>query len=529
MVCIEMLTAAKILFLVFLTQVAFARPGNIQELIDLGRQTKQKVTNLTFSWKVLIGRDGEEGIEIATSQSPKLKHITFTIVKAGARHLIDELYIDEHFWYSLNTVYRPAKFRPYEANLLLPSYYGLLKCAELQFGDFSRLENAEIAEVTNGVVRVQVRSGPEYEHLKEQLQKAVAILEKDPSLLENRRTKLNYDDFKTILKNGIPFEFDAHTGLLTRFMTTAGNFVKVEELNWGANAPKLPAENWFDQSGVLKGVGGSAVMMMAHAPLPGTRDLDSYLLNIENNDYRRIPSVGGVAMGGCFFPDRKTVLVHESDLFNGGIRPHLVDIASGRDVPFLPEAFADVQFTSGGSISSDKSKLVLLVMTNVIEMTNKQIVVIDLREGHLQKLGAVGDYGTCSWLSNGEEILLERMEREESMDVPLRHSVCVMNSKGEVRRLVDGGQAIVLPRNLILYQRPDKKWRTIRANGRSEKSFAPNIPDLCGFPAVSPDGRYVIFVAFDKSEPKGRVLVDLKTRKTTFASPPPGVWTLPIW
>jgi hypothetical protein len=519
---------AIVLFLI--TANSFGLPTKVRELVTLGEAAREKQKNLTVSWKATIGPGDGEGIEIQMTQGPELKRIVFHVVREGQRHPFGELYIDKQFWYSRKGATKPAKYRPYEADFLLPSFYGLLPLAELRYADLTQLQEAASATETNGVVEVRVNKGPEFEAIKTQLQKAMALLRSDPAMLKNPKNKKIYDDYENVVLDGLKLEFDSHNGLLTKFLVKPGYYAELRDVDWSAAALTLPKENWIDRTAPLAGIGTDDVVMMGHALLPESRDLDTYALNIRTLDFRRVPSPSGVALPGCFLPGRKSVLVGASDLVNGGFRPRTVNLETGKSEEFLPEIFAGAQMVFGGTVSPDEKRMAMMLMKELVEMSRKQIVVIDLAGKTAEKIGEPDDYASIQWLANGRELLLDRIEPEKRMDAPLRKTVWIVNLKGEARKVANGRESRALHDGRILLEREDKKWVTVDANGKSEKRFGNNLPERVGFPAVSPDGKRVLFVQFGDKGSVGLVVVDADSGKTELGRLPNiGMWTTPVW
>src|SRR5688500_3684204 len=171
--------------------------------------------------------------------------------------------------------------------------------------------------------------------------------------------------------------------------------------------------------------------------------------------------------------------------------------------------FKGVQAAFGGAVSPDEKRLAVMVMKQITEISEKQIILIDLTRKNVEKIGEPNDYASVHWLPNGKELLLERIEPEKRMEALVRKTIWIMNLKGETREIAKGREAMALPGGRILFERDDNKWVTVDGKGKSEKRFCKRLPDRCGFPAVSPDGKQVLFVQFGDAGPLGTVTVDI--------------------
>lgn len=522
------ITAIIFLLILWLPSALAASP-KIQELVDKATATRSKLQDSTCSWKITLGPGDGQGVEIHTTQTAKLTAFRFTIIQGTKRDSAGDLFIDEQFWYSRNLLAPPAKCRPYEADLFLPSFYALLVLAQPRYADIALLDQAELVRTTNGLVHLLLKSGPAYENTKLLLAKLSRLYEEDPALRSDPKIKKTFDNLRLAVEKGIELAVDDQTGLLRKFQIKPGYFASVSELSWTARPPVLPKEQWVDRTGVPEGLGENDLIMFGHAALAETKDLDTYLLSPRSNQARRIPARGGVTLPGCFLPGRRTALVHEQNLLNGGLSPRRVIFETGESEEFFPEVFKGYHMSFGGSVSPDQKSVALLMMRDIGEIDRKQILTVNLADGTATKIGAPQDYTSVHWLPSGKEFLAGRMEWIADPHVPPPRSVCIIDLQGRVKKIADGDQPVPLPPNRILFQRKNGSWATMTSNGSSVRSFAPRLPENCGFPAVSPDGKKVLFIQFGDSAPLGRAMVDIASGEITTVQNKSGVWTTPVW
>jgi hypothetical protein len=104
-----------------------------------------------------------------------------------------------------------------------------------------------------------------------------------------------------------------------------------------------------------------------------------------------------------------------------------------------------------------------------------------------------------------------------------------MDLQGRVTTLVKGDEPLVLaPKSQILYEDDDRLWCVYDLESKKSKLFMEGLKGL-GFPTLSPDGKQLVMMKFDRSTGPMPQLIDMTTGKITPISVKSGLWTLPVW
>ncbi len=272
------------------------------------------------------------------------------------------------------------------------------------------------------------------------------------------------------------------------------------------------------------------LIMIANAPLADAANakhlkkaLDLRLVNLGNRQVRRVPFRGVACLAGCFSRDRKKVYVSGSDIDYAGLAIYEINLSTGENrrlgygtIPSgLPMMLA---------LSCDGTRLAMAMFSPSLK---SQVYVMDLKSEKAHKLGVPMDTAYLAWLKDGNGLVLVR-RKSISMDQPSESSVARMDLKGNVRILVAGGNPVLVPgRDRILFQQGDV-WKTCSLEGKNVELYAGGMKGY-GFPAISANGKRLVWMRFDKGQLPQPVLQEFANPAVEKLNLGPGLWAMPAW
>ena len=532
---------AAALTLVFSCGASAAEP-DLAQLAALGARSLKRIETEPVSWSVTIRRSHRARIVVRVLRAGGVQRTTVTIEFMGERH--DAIRIVERggAWYVTEKDGIRGKYRPYEAPFTMPAVYAFLRFAVPECVAPQLAARPKYEGVKDGVATFRSPLDPPLERqLRNLLAKYAAMVKQQPALAKNPKLVDTMRKCRSVLKDGIPERVSLKTGLILERVNPQMER-RFTDLVWLKAVEKDAFAidgQWADFTDDPSAGDVNELLMISHAGawragMPTNVELGLRLLDLKTGRVRRVPFLGPFARGGCFLPGRRMVLVIGMTLDGARMGLYAVDLKNGRNTELGGEALA-TGFCHSPAVSPDGGRVAVLrndfVGGSVDDTLKSQLYVVDLEKQETKKVGRAMDCGSVSWLPDGSGFILETRKTID-MNKPSLSSVARMGMDGRVTRLRAGGQPVLLADGKTIFFREKEAkgdlWKTCDLDGTNAKLFHDGLPGH-GFPSLSPDGRRLLMMRFDKDKgPRPRV-IDIATGKAKAATNRPGLWAWPCW
>jgi len=400
---------------------------------------------------------------------------------------------------------RNVKCRPWEHYFQVAIAELLMEAAELRFvTDPAVLANAR-ATGTNAasIVFRESLSNVEQQRVSEAKQ---AIDTKEPQSDANAEAERRYRSqlFARLLQTGTSFGINTNAGFLDHFETQRYT-VEVGDFRWlpqsGGEMVKYPAVKFVDQTQPYAKSDWNRCVLVSHdsaaqAQMPINPRLGVLQLNRDIITRVPLPVIG--TLWGCFLADRSNVLAVYQDLI-GQSGLAIVNLESGSQQP----APLDYEGKLIGMpiLSPNKKTIAILgIPASATSAIDFQMLTIDLQSFKATPIGNPGRLGApYAWLPDGSGIVLKRFLPSALNEIEPR-KICLLRLDGTMTDLFDGDDPLVIPHlKSILFEGEHDEWFLCNLNGSNLVKFADGMKGW-GSPAVSPDGKEMLWVRFTQGE-----------------------------
>lgn len=409
-------------------------------------------------------------------------------------------------------------------------FYNLITASELRPVDREELDGAETAGATNGVVEISLKTGPRVEAALKALKSVLERIEHEPELIQRPRARDVQAKIARLGERGLIFRVDAGNGLLLEYGSPETLQVQFSGFQW-IDSPVIEARKDFvDQSTPAKGI-GSPNLIMASRRAVGARDHDSFVIDFQNKDYRRIPCRIGASEPGCFLPGRKSALVHARNPVEGGSHPYIVNLETGENTRFGPDEFHQIgSVTLGGAISPNEKQVALIHQANLGSFDRQQIRVANLSSDRVRTVGPDGVYREAIWLFSGEGLVLERLRPDADPKKPYFPEVGLLSMDGSFQAFGRGRNPAVISRDRVVYfSLEDEKWVVVNKDGQDKKTFHEKLDAMYRGPAVNPQRDFMMIVKYTRTGPESANIIQIHGGEMTALKFPPGDWANLVW
>jgi hypothetical protein len=251
------------------------------------------------------------------------------------------------------------------------------------------------------------------------------------------------------------------------------------------------------------------------------------LLNVRNGKVRRVPFPFGVALSGCFSPDRTKVYISGTKFDDATIALFEINLMTGETMPLGDESLRRGIWL-GPVLSPDGRSL---AASQVFQGTalGSQIHEIDLQTSESRAIGEPMDAAFLAWHPDGRSLFFALREPDPTSEFP-KSFITQISLEGKIRKLREGGFPCLLPsvqRFLFEDARDDRRLKTCDLEGRDARLFGDGFKGF-GFPAPSSDGR-LLMMKFVTGKAPQPCLIDLDTYQVTPIDAGPGMWGRPAW
>jgi len=533
--------AEAALIVAFCGAVPAAEP-DLAQLAALGARSLKRIESEPVSWSVTMRRSHRARVTVRVLRARGMRRTTVAIEFMGARHDAIRIVERDGVWHVAEKEGVRGKYRPYEAPFAMPAVYIFLQFAELAFVAPQPAQPKKLEGVRDGVASFRSPVEPQLERsLRRLLAKYAAMVKQQPALSQNPKLVETMKKCRALLKDGIQERVSLKTGLILERVNPQMER-RFTDLVWQKAVEKDAFSidgQWTDFTGDPTAGDVNELVMINHVGawrpgMPHNVDTGLRLLDLKTGQLRRVPFRGPSARGGCFLSDRRMVVV--TGMVLGGARMGLyaIDLKSGRNMELGGEAFA-TGFCHSPAVSPDGARLAALrndfIGGSVEDTLKSQLYVVDLETQETKKIGPPLDCSDPSWLPDGSGFILETRKTVD-MNKPAQSSVARMGMDGRVTRLRAGGQPVLLADGrTILFREKEAGgyvWKTCGLDGKNARRFHDGLPGH-GFPSLSPEGKRLLMMRFEKGKAPSPQVIDIATGKAGPAIDRRGLWAWPCW
>lgn len=512
----------------------------LADLVKRGQETSERVAGGKGNvwWTTELSVQSVRFEARTTVLGDKRKRTLRIPQKDGTSAEVVAIVEQDGAWYVREFGKPLGKYRPFEAPLGFPNAYLMLEAGDLKVLPADTVGKVLAVNTGPGPLQcatVQVAlSAPQRAQVAANIAPMREMLGKMGDRPGTEKYKESIAQLEALVEKGRVVEVDVASGVLMR----SECLTITTEITSFSTAGTVTPDHFNLGDGPWKDVTGDPTLdknlnnliMLANAPM-ATLDnaerfknaADARLVNLGTREVRRIPFRGASCITGCFSRDRRKVYVSGLDPDSAGVALFEVDLSTGANrrigADGLPPGMA-----MGPALSPDGGTLAIMMFSpNLMS----QVCLVDLKTGTVRKLGAPLDTAFVSWLDDGTGLILIT-RKYTSMEKPSEDSLARMDLDGKVTVLAAGGNPVVIPgRKKILFEQ-DRGWSTCDLDGKDPQAYAEGMKG-CGFPAVSADGKRVVWMRFQEGQLPQPVVEAFGETKVEALDLGGGFWATPAW
>jgi hypothetical protein len=505
------------------------------DFVSAGKQTQAKLATTTAAWNTAIDA-GNAILQADVIQSPEASSMRFSVVADGKTIPIGSLIERGGFWY-VDDMGAKAKFRPYEAPFAFSNVYLAYELAKPRFVQPSDARDmGQCTEILNGMATFRAPLAPQArDQILNVLSNFNAAAGQNPKILDNPGLRQQVKQLNDLLANGVLRRIDTTLGIISETHTAKLN-VRTSGFHWleSAQPPELNIDGvkWIDLTSPLVSQHPEDLIMISNSftwkPPQPAGDMNACILDLDNTLARRIPFHGVQSGTGCFSKDRQRVYVTAADIQSGAMPLYEIDLQTGENRRLGGDLLA-TGMSMLPVLSPDGKTLVVshkdLATGEILEW---DVCLVDIASGNAKVIGKPIDAAFFSWLPDQNGFIVD-VRKSVDMNKPSQEMISRMDLDGKITPIHGGSQPLLLADGkTILYEdQADRLWKTCDLSGANEKPFGDGFPKH-GFPALSPDGKRILFMKFDSTGPKPMIF-NLGETAGKPATTQPGLWAMPAW
>ncbi|MDQ3264703.1 MAG: hypothetical protein M3Y59_13715 [Myxococcota bacterium] len=480
----------------------------VPRLRQAAERTRARLEQETLRSTSRHSLQGDYEVLTESTFAPGAIHLRLETVENGRESTFIDLTEWDRTWEVGWPRLESSTYRLHEAPVEPPELYAYLQRGRLRLFDAEEPEVGALQRVETGVALF--REAPPPEHLRAVEQRLTD---------SHFRVRERAVERLAQLRDGLEHRFDTEHGWL---LYQRGPGVELTfEVGWGPSPPDSGKPIF------------SATPAPAPAPAPpaATRDLyplllsrcwgsdhrqpcadDAVLLPLEGaRTPRRLPSAGA-ATPVAYLPDGKRVVILRDN--PRGRRAYLLELENGRSHP-LGGKTLQWGYTVSAALAPDGARLVL--GHQVVDAEAQTQHYLTAMEGEASPLGAPVAAGAPEWLRDGSAVLLSTPGNK----------ILRLALDGTTTELTSGTEPVAVNERLLLLRR-NGRLHTFQLDTGATRRVGDGFVDA-GRPAVSPDGRELLFVRQSGfTFVAERVALTAPAQTQRFALPP-GRYRRPIW
>ncbi len=472
------------------------------QLRQAAQRTRARLEKETLRSSSRHSLQGDYEVLTETTSAPGARRYRLETVENGRQAPFIDLVEQDRTWEVSWPPLEPTRYRPYEAPVEPPQLLADLQRGRLRLFDEEEPEVGPLRRVERGVA--VFHESPPPEHLQAVEQRLTH---------SHFRVRERAVERLAQLHQGIEHRFDLEHGWLLHQRSPGVELAF--EVEWVPASPD----------------GGTTLASARPAPPPATRATsplllsrcwgsdhrqpcsdDAVLLPLEaGSTWRRLPSAGA-ATPVAFLPDGKRVVILRDD--PRGRRAFLLELETGRARP-LGGRTLQWGYTVSAALSPEGTRLVL--GHQVVDAEGQSQHYLTALEGEASPLGPPVAAGAPVWLRDGSAVVLATPEDK----------ILKLSLEGTITELTSGNDPVAVDERQLLLRR-NGRLHTFQLATGAIRLLGDGFVDS-GRPAVSPDGRELLFVRQSGFRfVAERVAIDAPAQRQRFALPP-GRYRRPIW
>jgi hypothetical protein len=412
----------------------------------------------------------------------------------------------------------------------------MLEAAELRFVlDSSAFAFAEVEGTNESSIHFRERlDQAESNNVTSVLTELATV----PPNLTPRRDKslaLQVRFMQRALAEGVSFSVNRDGGFIDGWETQRHK-IEIDKFHWLPSTPtnrlRVSGTNWVDRVASLRNADWNRCVLAAHDPLAEAGQSSRInprlgILRLDTGLVTRVPIPTLGTVWGEFLSDRKTAVVVHQDIARS-MALSVVNLSTAEVTPL--DVAVDGTLIGMPVLSPDKQTIAILFRPqNANSVVEFQMLLIDIKKRTARTLGKAGRLGApYSWLPDGSGIVLKRFLPAKSDDIEPR-VVCVLRMDGTLTDLVAGDDPLVIPQlKCVLFEGSSREWFTCNLAGKNPAKFAGGMKGW-GRPAISPDGKEMLWVRFVKGELPQLHLFEFGNKNGKLATKSSGSTSMPVW
>jgi hypothetical protein len=439
-----------------------------------------------------------------------------------------------------------SKWRPYELPTESVLFYAMLSRATPTYVDaetvqrLGRVRRIDAGNVGTFMSKLDEASAAAIRGNLVLLEQVLLKNEQNPMAPKLRE---NIDQLRSFISDGTPIQVDLNTGQIIdmgaeRFHTQVTSVKLLKEVDDAVFGVDVPGDPHFwegardkTQDPTTSGDVNKLAMIAqfrAYQPELKQYELDGRLVDLNTMRVRRIPYEGPVCAPGCFTQDRKSVVVGGTTA-NGSVRPFLVNLSTGVNRG-LGGQLLDGTSTVAMALAPDGRQIAAITRVVSGREIENRVYLIDLTSGDASPVGSGVDAGAIQWMPDGKHLLVSA-PRQEIPENPMINTLGQMNLDGQftlMRKHAINAQLLPDHRQILYLNDDDHQWYTCDLAGENPTLFAGGFKGYES-PAISPDGKQVIWLKPDAGKPTVPVMFSFGHLDGTLMTGEPGTWGLSVW
>lgn len=466
------------------------------------QRTRERLARETLRSISRHSLQGDYEVLTETTFAPGASHYRLETVENGRQAPFIDLVEQDRTWELSWPRLETARYRPFEAPVEPPQLLADLQRGRLRLFDEEEPSVGQFQQVENGVA--VFREVPPLEHLRAVEQR---LTHSHFRVRERAVERLDQ------LREGIEHRFDLEHGWL---LYQRGPGVELAfEVAWVPASPDAGTTIASHHLAPPSATRASFPLLLSRCWGSDHRQPcadDAVLLPLEaGSTWRRLPSAGA-ATPVAFLPDGKRVVILRDH--PRGRRAFVLELETGRAQP-LGGKTLQWGYTVSAALSPDGTRLVL--GHQVVDAEGQTQHYLTALEGEASPLGSPVAAGTPVWLRDGSAVLL----------ATLGDKILKLSLEGTTTKLTWGNDPVAVDERVVLLRR-NGRLHTLQLATGAARLLGDGFVDS-GRPAVSPDGRELLFVRQSGFRfVAERVALDAPVQRQRFALPP-GRYRRPIW
>jgi hypothetical protein len=512
---------------IFLTISMYAQP--FEPALENSKTTQALYENFMFSWTAIHGKNRQNVFEVDVIHSPNKTKFSLYLTVKGKRELLSITYIIDGFWY-VEEKGKVHKYRLYEAHYAMPTTYSYIMKSKIQFltkKNAPRLGTC--ANLTNGKYQFYRKLNDEQ---KDAIRKKVDYLKNNliPQAPTRAEEQYYLNEAKKLLyyaKAGKLSEVDKSSGVISKLDLNDGN-VEIKNFQWIT----IPDDKLFKPQGEVVDMTNVADLSKAYLFSynqqwkPGMYSIltDGRIYLPKDDSLRRIPFPGTISTPYAIDLKKELIYITGIPVNSNHVRPFVINNTTGKCIPLGNSELARGR-SSSLALSPNRNKLALLHNPSPTKGDKKNLYLLELNTGQIQKMPLPGLAQKVIWHPDGKSLFVSQLNQKSKKTI-----ISLISPNKFTSDIVEGSFPTILSKTkkLLFLDLKEQKWKTSELDGRNVKLFKDGLSKF-QFPASSTSESKLLIILRDEDNQSIPVIYNINTSQYSPVTARPGLWLNPVW